>query len=66
MNNIAFVPARSGSKLLPNKNIRILNGKPLVYWSIIAFLESGCFDKVIFSSDSEYYLIRNQRQNPHN
>ncbi len=56
MNNIAFVPARSGSKRLPNKNIRILNGKPLVYWTIIAFLESGCFDKVIFSSDSEYYF----------
>ncbi len=56
MSNVAFVPARSGSKRLPDKNIRILNSKPLVYWTINAFLESGCFDKVIFSSDSEYYF----------
>lgn len=53
---VAFVPARSGSKRVPNKNIRSLNGKPLVYWSLKAFLDSDCFDKVFFSSDSEEYF----------
>ena len=56
--NIAFVPARSGSKRLPNKNIKRLNGKPLVYWTLKAFLDSRCFDKVYLSSDSqEYYQV---------
>ena len=55
MNNIAVIPARSGSKGLPDKNIRIINGKPLLAYTIEAALNSGCFDTVHVSTDSEKY-----------
>ncbi len=56
MRKIAFIPARSGSKRFPNKNIAHLNGKPLIVWAVNSFLLSKCFDKIIFSSDSEEYF----------
>lgn len=52
---IAIIPARSGSKGLIDKNIRMMNGKPLMSYSIIAALESGVFDEVMVSTDSEQY-----------
>ena len=55
MKNIAVIPARSGSKGLPDKNIRPVNGKPLLAYTIEAALESGCFDTVHVSTDSEHY-----------
>ena len=55
MKNIAVIPARSGSKGLPDKNIRPVNGKPLLAYTIEAALESGCFDTVHVSTDSERY-----------
>ena len=55
MKNIAIIPARSGSKGLPDKNIRMVNGKPLMAYTIEAALESGCFDTVHVSTDSERY-----------
>ena len=55
MKNIAVIPARSGSKGLPDKNIRPVNGKPLLVYTIEAALESGCFDTVHVSTDSERY-----------
>ncbi len=55
MKNIAIIPARSGSKGLQDKNIKILHGKPLIAYSIEAALESGYFDVVMVSTDSEYY-----------
>lgn len=55
MKNIAIIPARSGSKGLKNKNILDLNGKPLLAYSIIAAKESGLFDQVMVSTDSEEY-----------
>lgn len=48
---IAVIPARGGSKRIPRKNIRPFWGKPMIGWSIEAALESGCFDKVIVSTD---------------
>jgi CMP-N-acetylneuraminic acid synthetase len=51
----AFIPARSGSSL-KDKNIRKLNGKPLIYYSIKTAFQSKCFTKVIFSSDSDKYI----------
>lgn len=50
---VAIVPARGGSKRIPRKNIRPFCGKPMIAWSINAALESGCFDKVIVSTDDE-------------
>ena len=55
MRSIAIIPARSGSKGLPDKNIRPLNGKPLLAYSIEAALASGLFDTVHVSTDSERY-----------
>ncbi len=55
MKNIAIIPARSGSKGLPDKNIKELNGRPLIAYSIEAALNSGCFDTVMVSTDSEKY-----------
>ena len=55
MRSIAIIPARSGSKGLPDKNIKPLNGKPLLAYSIEAALASGMFDTVHVSTDSERY-----------
>ena len=55
MKNIAIIPARSGSKGLPDKNIKILAGKPLLAYSIECALDSGLFDEVMVSTDSELY-----------
>ena len=52
---IAIIPARSGSKGLKNKNIKTLSGKPLLAYSIGAAIESGAFEKVFVSTDSQEY-----------
>lgn len=51
--NIAFIPVRAGSKSIPLKNIKILNGKPLVYWTAKASQDAKCIDKIIIATDSE-------------
>ena len=51
--NVALIPARIGSKRLPKKNIKILNGHPLVAYTIAPALKSGVFEEVIVSTDSE-------------
>ena len=55
MNNIAIIPARSGSKGLVDKNIKLLAGKPLLAYSVEAAIESGVFNTVMVSTDSEEY-----------
>lgn len=50
---LAIVPARSGSKGVPGKNLRTVGGKPLLVWTIEAALESGVFDVVCVSTDGE-------------
>lgn len=55
MKNIAIIPARSGSKGLKDKNIRKLNGKPLMVYTIEAAEKSGLFEKIIVSTDSQKY-----------
>lgn len=50
---IAIVPARGGSKGVPDKNIRILNGKPLIIHTLNAALESRCFKTIIVTTDSK-------------
>lgn len=51
-NILAIIPARSGSKGIPNKNIRIFNGKPLIYHTIQQARKSSIFDKIIVDTDS--------------
>ncbi len=50
---LAVITARGGSKGLPGKNIKDLNGKPLIYWSIKEPLKSKYIDKLIVSTDDE-------------
>ena len=52
---VALIPARSGSKRIVNKNIKLLQNKPLLSYSIYSALKSKCFDRVICSTDSEHY-----------
>ncbi|GAA0857160.1 pseudaminic acid cytidylyltransferase [Aliiglaciecola litoralis] len=51
--NLAIIPARGGSKRIPAKNIKEFAGKPLIAYSIQAAQESGLFDKVWVSTDSQ-------------
>lgn len=51
--NIAFIPVRGGSKSIPLKNIKVINGKPLVYWTLKSACEATCVDKVIVATDSD-------------
>ena len=51
--NVAFIPVRGGSKSIPLKNIRILNGKPLVYWVTKAACECIYIDKVFISTEDD-------------
>jgi CMP-N,N'-diacetyllegionaminic acid synthase len=53
---LAFIGARAGSKGLVDKNIKLLNGLPLIAWTIKSALASKYIDEVVFSSDSEVYL----------
>ena len=51
--NLAVIPARGGSKRIPRKNLRLFCGKPMIVWSIEAACESGCFERVVVSTDDE-------------
>lgn len=53
MMRVAIIPARGGSKRIPRKNIKEFCGKPMIAWSIEAAINSGCFDKIIVSTDDQ-------------
>ena len=53
---VGLIPARGGSKRVKGKNIRELAGKPLLWWSVKAALESGVFENVFVSSESDEIL----------
>lgn len=55
---LAIIPARHGSKGLPGKNWKNLNGKPLIAWSILQAKKSKLIDKIIVSTDSEEIINR--------
>ncbi|HAU1685165.1 TPA: acylneuraminate cytidylyltransferase family protein [Legionella pneumophila] len=52
---VAFIPARSGSKRLPHKNILPLKGHPLLAYTITAAVQSNVFDAVICATDNAHY-----------
>jgi pseudaminic acid cytidylyltransferase len=50
---LAVIPARGGSKRIPRKNIKDFCGQPMIKWTILAALQSKCFDRIIVSTDDE-------------
>jgi CMP-N,N'-diacetyllegionaminic acid synthase len=50
---VAFVPARSGSERVPGKNVRVLAGHPLLAYAIETARQSGVFERIVVSTDSE-------------
>lgn len=50
---VAIIPARSGSKRIPKKNVRTFCGQPMISWPIEAARAAGVFDRIIVSTDSE-------------
>jgi N-acylneuraminate cytidylyltransferase len=50
---IAIIPARGGSKRIPQKNIIDFCGKPMIAWTILAAKESGLFDRILVSTDDQ-------------
>lgn len=53
---LAIIPARNGSKGVKNKNIKNLNGKPMIAYTIENAIESKIFDDVVVSTDSQEYI----------
>jgi CMP-N,N'-diacetyllegionaminic acid synthase len=53
MKSICFIGARGGSKGIKRKNIRLLDGKPLIAYTIESALDSKCFQNVIVSTDDK-------------
>jgi N-acylneuraminate cytidylyltransferase len=51
--NLAVIPARGGSKRIPGKNIRRFAGRPMIAWAIATARDSGLFDRIIVSTDSD-------------
>ena len=49
---IGLIPARFGSKRIPNKNVMPLDGHPLIAYTIAMAIESGVFERVVVSTDS--------------
>ena len=50
---IAIIPARKGSKRIPEKNIKLFYGKPIIYYAIKKAKESGLFSKILVTTDSK-------------
>jgi len=53
MKTLAFIPVRGGSKSIPLKNIKDFCGKPLVYWTTKAAVETKLIDEVVIATDSK-------------
>ncbi|KKK73306.1 hypothetical protein LCGC14_2895160, partial [marine sediment metagenome] len=50
---LAVIAARKGSKRLPDKNMMLCNGKPLLWYTIQAIFNSGICDRVVISTDCD-------------
>ncbi|WP_286005915.1 cytidylyltransferase domain-containing protein [Campylobacter avium] len=53
---LALIPARAGSKGIKNKNLALLNSKPLLYYTIEAAKNANCIDEILLSSDGDEIL----------
>jgi CMP-N-acetylneuraminic acid synthetase/quercetin dioxygenase-like cupin family protein len=55
MKIVAMIPARLGSQRVPKKNLRLINGKPLISYSIEAAIQAGCFDEIYVNSEADVF-----------
>ena len=55
-NYICIIPARGGSKSVKNKNLKVVNNKPLLYYAITSAIKSNKFSNIIVTSDSKKIL----------
>jgi CMP-N,N'-diacetyllegionaminic acid synthase len=55
MKKVAMIPARLGSKRVPKKNLRLIDGKPLIAYIIEAAKASGAFDEIYLNSEAEIF-----------
>jgi N-acylneuraminate cytidylyltransferase len=53
MSVLAIIPARGGSKSIPRKNIKLLNGQPLIAWTIEAARQAEFVDRIVVSTDDD-------------
>ena len=51
-----MIPARLGSKRVPRKNLRLINGRPLISYNIETAVKSGVFDEVYVNSEAEGFF----------
>lgn len=58
---LVIIPARGGSKGIPRKNLRPLNGRPLIYYAVTAAREAGSVDRVLVSTDDEEIALLAER-----
>jgi N-acylneuraminate cytidylyltransferase len=56
LDTIAVIPARGGSKTIPNKNLQLINGHSLVEWAVEACKQTNIIDEIYLSSDSDQIL----------
>lgn len=52
MSNVAFIPVRGGSQSIPLKNIKEINGQPLIYWALISLENAKSVDQIVVATDS--------------
>lgn len=62
---LGVILARGGSQRLPQKNKKILAGKPLLQWTIEAAIDSGVIDMLVLSSDDQEMLSLSEKLNVH-
>ena len=60
---LGIILARGGSKGIKNKNIKLINGKPLIYWTIKSAMKSKKLSKVILSTDSKKIALIGKKYN---
>ena len=55
MKKVAMIPARLGSQRVPRKNLRLINDRPLISYSIEAAKNAGCFDEIYVNSEADIF-----------
>jgi CMP-N-acetylneuraminic acid synthetase len=58
---LGVIPARGGSRSVPRKNIRLLAGKPLIAWTILAAQQSRYLDRLILTSEDDEIIFSGLR-----